>query len=188
MSILDSIKISKESVTKAKKWFDEQVKMMSVYSRVQPSRLIAEGKTVTKILPGKMYFFVYDPKYKETLPYYDTFPLVLPFDRDATGFIGLNLHYVDYRTRVMMFKELERIANVKGITDNKRLQFSWDLIRGVSKLQPAQDCVKRYLFAHVKSPFVEVPSSSWYTAMMLPVQRFVKASKESVWARSRRIR
>ena len=188
MSILDSIKIDKDSVTKARKWFDEQVKLMSVYKSMSPSRLIAEGKTVTKILPGRMYFFVYDPKYKETLPHYDTFPRVLPFDRDATGFIGLNLHYVDYRTRVLMFKELERISGLRGISDTKRLQFSWDLIRGVSKLQPAQDCVKRYLFEHVRSPFVEVPASSWYTAMMLPVQRFVKKSASAVWNTTRKLR
>ena len=26
-------------------------------------------------LPGNMYMFFYDPKHKDTLPYYDTFPL-----------------------------------------------------------------------------------------------------------------
>ena len=27
---------------------------------------------------GKMYFYFYDPKTKDTLPYYDRFPLVIP--------------------------------------------------------------------------------------------------------------
>ena len=27
---------------------------------------------------GKMYFFIYDPKHKDTLPMYDRFPLVFP--------------------------------------------------------------------------------------------------------------
>lgn len=188
MSVLDNIKISKDSVTRAQKWFDEQVKLMSVYRTMSPSRLIAENKTTTTIMPGRMYFFIYDPKHKETLPHYDTFPLVLPFDKDAKSFKGLNLHYVDYRTRVLMFKELESIATRKGISDTKRLQFSWDLIRGVARMQPAQDCVKMYLFEHVRSPFVEVPASSWYTAMMLPVQQFVKATARQVWSQTRKIR
>ena len=38
--------------------------------------------------------FVYDPKTKAKLPFYDTFPLVLPIDTFRGGFIGLNFHYL----------------------------------------------------------------------------------------------
>ena len=42
---------------------------------------------------GRMYFYFYDPKTKDTLPYYDKFPLVIPIERYPDGFLGLNLHY-----------------------------------------------------------------------------------------------
>ena len=32
--------------------------------------------------------FVYSPKHRNTLPYYDTFPLVLPIGGAAGGFLG----------------------------------------------------------------------------------------------------
>jgi hypothetical protein len=42
---------------------------------------------------GRMYFYYYDPKTKDTLPYYDKFPLVIPIERYSDGFLGLNLHF-----------------------------------------------------------------------------------------------
>ena len=44
-------------------------------------------------MPGKMYFYFYDPKYKAVLPIYDRFPLVIPIEPYPDGFLGLNLHY-----------------------------------------------------------------------------------------------
>jgi hypothetical protein len=40
---------------------------------------------------GSMQMFFYDPKTKETLPYYDTFPLVVVVGPAEGGFYGLNL-------------------------------------------------------------------------------------------------
>src|SRR5690348_3007714 len=53
---------------------------------------------------GAMYLFRYNPKTKETLPYYDTFPLVIPVKLLPDGFHGLNLHYLPpmLRAKLMM--------------------------------------------------------------------------------------
>ena len=37
---------------------------------------------------GSMQMFFYDPKYKETLPYYDRFPLVIVVKQKRVGFLG----------------------------------------------------------------------------------------------------
>jgi hypothetical protein len=63
---------------------------------------------------------------------------------------------------------------------------SWDLVRGVSKLSAAAPCIKQYLFSHVESMFYEIPRDDWYTAVMLPVQRFVGATNQQVWSESKR--
>ena len=43
-----------------------------------------------KSIIGRMYFYYYDPKTKDSLPYYDKFPLVIPIERYPDGFLGLN--------------------------------------------------------------------------------------------------
>jgi hypothetical protein len=52
---------------------------------------------------GRMYMFFYDPKTKDTLPYYDRFPLIFIMEKYKDGFLGMNLHYLPlvYRARLM---------------------------------------------------------------------------------------
>ena len=49
---------------------------------------------VTRTNVGKMYMFFYDAKYKDTLPFFDIFPLVFPIEFYSEGFLGINLHYL----------------------------------------------------------------------------------------------
>jgi hypothetical protein len=57
----------------------------------------------------------------------------------------------------------------------------------MSKYAAAKPCVKQYLVGHVRTQFRQVESSNWATAMLLPVERFVGASKQEIWADSRKI-
>lgn len=185
---LELYHINPSDVKNSKAWFDSQVAKLAT-KKITPNRImIGDGgmQLTGRLSPGKMFFFYYDPKFKETLPYYDQFPMVIPFDKDDKGFIGLNLHYLDYRPRMMLLKELLKISGNKALTESSKINYSWQMIKGVSKMKMAAPCVKRYLFDHVKSPFCEVPPTSWHTAMLLPVQRFVGASKEYVWNESKR--
>ena len=44
------------------------------------------------LLNGRLNLFFYDPKFKKKLPYYDTFPLVLPLETYSDGLtIGLKI-------------------------------------------------------------------------------------------------
>ena len=130
--------------------------------------------------------FFYDPKNKETLPYYDRFPLVFPYEKTKDGFIGLNMHYLPYGIRVRLLDRLMQFRNNTRMDNSTRLKYSWGLIGGVTKFKPAEACIKRYLFAHVQSSFKQVMPSDWATAMMLPVETFVGASKQRVWQDSKR--
>ena len=47
-----------------------------------------------KLMIGNMYMFRYEPKLKESLPYYDRFPIVFPIEPYSDGFLGLNFHYL----------------------------------------------------------------------------------------------
>jgi hypothetical protein len=60
---------------------------------------------------GKMYTFFYDPKHKETLPYYDLFPLIFVVGPAAGGFLGINLHYLPPVLRAKLMDSLYQILN-----------------------------------------------------------------------------
>ena len=59
-------------------------------------------RRTNKEVVGNMYMFQYDPKYRQTLPYYDAFPLVIITGARPGGFIGMNLHYLPAMLRAKL--------------------------------------------------------------------------------------
>lgn len=136
------------------------------------------------LLLGRMYFFVYDPKHKDTLPYYDTFPLIFPIKYYKDGFLGINLHYLDIRTRSALFSQLITLATNQRFNDRTRLRISYQILQKIGQMH--QPCVKRYLLSHVRSPFIFIHPSEWEQAIFLPVENFEKAPVSRVWRESRK--
>lgn len=160
-------------------WYQTQVKSLR---NVTPNRLLTNTPDLTtNILPGFMYMFFYDAKHKETLPYWDMFPLVLPFRKIPDGFLGINLHYLPYGTRFKLLGALHTLASDDKMNENTRLRLNWDLLEGSTRFAPVKACVKHYLYAHVSSKFLHVKYPDWVTAAMLPIDRFVGANKSKVW-------
>jgi hypothetical protein len=175
------------SVRKSRSWFEQQVLLMSK-QQITPQRVIQGNpeQLTTRIMPGFMYMFAYDPKGKATLPYYDRFPLVLPFRKTPDGFIGLNMHYLPYPLRITLLDNLLVFKNNSNIDETTRIKYSWTLIDGVSKYAAAKPCVKQYLAGHVRSQFRKINANDWATAMLLPVERFIGSNKEQIWADSKK--
>ena len=82
---------------KSASWYRNAASLIS--DRATQGKLMRDGKLLGKPSAGRMAMFVYDPKTKQTLLFYDTFPLVLPVDTFRGGFIGLNFHYLPYGVR-----------------------------------------------------------------------------------------
>jgi len=186
--IYDKYRFDKSIAKKSQLWFDQQVLLLSK-KRITPNMIInndpKDVKSANALMPGKLYMYYYNPKLKNELPYYDRFPLVFPFRKLEDGWLGLNMHYLPHRLRLVLMDRLLMFANNDKWNASTKLKFSWHLIDGVAKFNLAKPCVKRYLTSHVMSPLVNVQSADWATAMMLPVERFVGASKEQVWAESK---
>ena len=185
-NILENVVISPNEVQKSRAWFNEQIQIMSRL-RLTPNQVLTNKafKMTGNILPGRLYFYFYDAKLKDKLPYWDQFPLVFPLSKGKDSFTGLNLHYLEYQPRMSLLQELLKVNGNNSYTETRKISVSWGLVSGMAKLAPAQACIKMYLNEHLASPFCEVSPEYWHTAMMLPVQRFVGASKESVWRDSR---
>jgi hypothetical protein len=175
------------AVKKSKSWFDTQVTLLT-RQNLTPQKVLAGNpdQLTTTLVPGNLYMYGYDPKLKAELPYYDRFPLVFPFRKTPNGFIGLNMHYLPYNLRIMLLDRLLVFKTNNRMDETTRLKYSWATIDGVSKFDAAIPCVKQYLTGHVKTQFRKVNSEDWATAMLLPVERFVGASKQEVWTESKR--
>jgi len=134
-----------------------------------------------KFLMGGMYYFVYDPKTKDDLPYYDRFPLVIPLKRQSDGFIGLNIHYLPLRYRVIFLKKLLSFALYNDEDEIKRVRVTYPMLDASSRLKEFRPCLKKYLYSHIKSRILAVEPEEWDVATYLPVHQFKKAQPKEVW-------
>jgi hypothetical protein len=185
--IFEKYRFDRNISKKSTAWFEQQVLLLSKKG-ITPNKMLKNDPSAAKttIIPGNMYMFMYDAKNKETLPYWDKFPLVFPFKAVKGGFYGLNLHYLPYRLRAILMDRLLQFKNNSKFDETTKLKYSWDLISSASKFNLAKPCVKHYLMPHVRSPFVKINSEDWTTALMLPVERFVGATSSSVWSDSKK--
>jgi len=157
-----------ESAKKAIDWFkDKTLDITKKLNRNQNSIFTKDGTPEI----GQMYMFVYDPKYKNTLPFYDRYPLVFPIEFSGSGFLGINLHYLPPLARASLLNSLKRLANNDKYDDNSKLVISYELLKAHAiHFNGVENCIKRYLFAHVRSSFHQVSPMDWDKAVLLPLQ------------------
>lgn len=137
-----------------------------------------------KFLMGGLYFFLYDPKTKDDLPYYDKFPMVIPLRRHADGFIGLNLHYLPIRYRIQFMKKLLPMALYNDDDEIKRIRVTYPMLDASSKFREFKPCIKKYLYSQIQSRIIAVEPEEWDIALYLPLQQFRKERAATVWQES----
>ena len=164
---------------KSTQWFRDKIKE---FGTPTSANLIRDGKRTSKPTFGILNMFVYDPKLKEKLPYYDTFPLVLPIEEYNNGFLGINLHYLSMPMRLRLLDRLVDYSNNNKFDESTRLRVDYSKLKRVDLIKP---CLKRYLAGQVKSKFRKVEADEFMIATLLPVQRFKKQSDSHVFAKSR---
>lgn len=164
----------------ARNWFRDTAESVNPRN-VQPTAIINEDKASLKrsVSIGKMFLFNYQPKTASSLPYYDKFPLIFPFDKDDTGFYGLNMHYLPHPYRAVLMDGLYSLTGSK-ISEGSNLKLSYNVLKSASKLKYFRPCVKHYLNNQLKSRFLQIPATQWDIALFLPLERFAKASKTKV--------
>lgn len=147
-----------------------------------------DQKTVKeRVRVGRMYTFVYQAKGDGTkaLPHWDRHPLVIPIDYYTDGFLGLNLHYLHPKLRIILLNKLDHFS--KGTGEQQRLAISYKMLKAASGIREFKPCIKRYLFSHTKTKFVQIPATEWELAAFMPLASFKGASKDAVYKESRDI-
>ena len=162
-------------------WFRDNLRTIKTYSKTDKVLEQAGGEVIpTEMIVGNMYMFMYDAKYKETLPYYDRFPIIFMLESYETGFLGLNLHYLHPKLRVGLLENLYAYSNDfddESVNDkNVRLGLRYRSLATASNLRVARPCVKQYLFTHLDSKIVKVPPSQWDFVPLLPLSKFTSAT------------
>lgn len=171
---------------KSKAWYEQQMVLL-MKQGIMPWTVMKgnPSQLTTRLLPGKMYMFVYDPLYKHELPYFDRFPCVLLYKRTISGFSGLNLHYLPYQMRIQLLYRMMVFKTNAKMDENTRLRFQWSAIKGVAKFAPAVPAFHNYHFSGLRSQFREIRAYDWATAALLPVEQFVKLADDRIWDKSR---
>ena len=165
-------------------WFREKAREVS---RVNENKLIRGNAELqrSRPTPGYMYMFSYDAKHKDTLPYFDRFPLVFPFSVDADGFLGMNMHYIPHLLRARLMDALYDLTSNQKFDDRTKLMMSYDMLNASAKYKYFKPCIKRYLFSQLQTRFLLVPSNEWDIALFLPLERFT-VNKQKVYSDSQK--
>ena len=115
---------------------------------------------------GHLYMFEYKAKMR-WLPYYDRFPLVYVIKTAGKGeFWGANLHYLPPKKRIIATKKLMQ-----------------------GRIDIPKRCFHKYLHSHVEGLYLDLATTEWDTAILLPTADFVKdvngmvfpIDQETVW-------
>ena len=174
-SVLDDAK----GRPKSTQWYKDKIKE---FGKPGALDLIRDGKRNNKPFYGKLNMFFYNPKFKKKLPYYDTFPLVLPLERYSDGFLGLNLHYLPIPLRIKLLDRLVDYSNNSQFDESTRLIVDYSRLKKIKLIQPT---IHKYLAGQVQSQFRRIDADEFTVATLLPVQRFKKATAKEVWSDSR---
>ena len=179
-SIFDKISSQSGGVYKSANWYRNAVSSLS--DTITARKLYNQGKINQRPSLGRLNLFFYDPKFTDTLPYYDTFPLVLPLEGFRGGFVGMNFHYLSPMIRFRVLQQLQGFATNQKFDSTTRLDVSYQRVGGIARIKPT---IKKYLYSHVRSGFMRIDSQDAPTAVYLPVQQFKKRSASYVYGKSR---
>lgn len=151
---------------KSAKWFSDTMKSVKSFKASRPS-------------PGRLYAYMYDAKHKDTLPYWDKFPLIIYLGLGKQGsttlMYGLNLHYIPPKARQEFLESLlKQYSSTKTLSNSTRLKIDWSKVKG---FKGADVMIKAYLPSHIKGPTIEIKPQDWANVVMMPTQQFVSKGK-----------
>ena len=166
---------------KSTQWYRDKIKEFG-----QPGAmdLIRDGKQSRTPHYGRMNMFFYDPKGRKTLPYYDTFPLVLPIERYPDGFLGINFHYLPMGLRLKLLDRIVDFSNNTKFDESTIIDANYSQLKNIREIKPT---LKRYLAGRVKTRFRRVDADEFTVAALLPIARWKNGTQQDVYKDSRKM-
>lgn len=156
----------------ARAWLGDRIRRLRIPTN-RSNLLNDPSRAGGRALIGRMYFYHYDPKYKDELPVWDKFPLVLPMELYPDSFLGLNLHYLDPYNRLYLLDLLHDFITNTKYDDSTRFKLSYQVLAASKRYSVINGCIKKYLFSHLMSPMIYIEPDSWETAIWLPTEKMI---------------
>jgi len=164
---------------KSTQWYRDKI---AEFGKPGAMDLIRDGKRNNNPFFGRLNMFFYDPKLKKKLPYYDSFPLVLPLEPYDDGFLGINFHYLPMSLRLQLLDRVVDYSNNTKFDESTRLAVDYSKLKKINLIKPA---LKRYLAGRVKTQFRRVDADEFTVAVLLPIARWKKGTAAEVYKDSR---
>ena len=193
VSILDPITSKQGDSYKSISWYRGKIAGLS--NKPTAGRLLNSGDLLSRPSAGRLNMFLYNPKTKKRLPYYDVFPLVLPLDTIPGGFIGCNFHYLPPALRLRFLESLQAYQTAANLKTRTKFDVSYDKLKGTTRLDVTYDdlkknrytkpTIKKYLYSQAQSQFLRININEAALAVLLPVAQFRKESNRTVYKDSR---
>ena len=143
-----------------------------------------EGKKVSKVKLGSMYFFKYLPK-EPTSPY-DIYPMVFVIRRMSGGFEGVNYHHLLLKRRILLFENMNPYFTDVPLEEDSRL--FWKrfrrMIMTVKKLKAAKISIRKYKIQSIRSKLIEINPPEWERTLLLSTELFRNAEGGKIASRS----
>lgn len=158
---------------------------------------------------GRPCMFYYEAKHKGKLPYWDSFPVIIPISVGSDSFIGLNFHYLrpelrsyvldilystmlrgqKYRGDIYEKVRLGKLPEsaIQSMTEGTYFDITYSKI--MSKLSSSRyfkPMIHKYLISQVRSRVIEITPRGWTMCLFLPTAKFEKSSIRNVWLDSDR--
>lgn len=141
-------------------------------------------------LEGRMFAFMYTPKTRVKLDYYDFTPLVVTLGINGSGnILGINLHYLEPDLRAELIDKMLSFSNrrfgekmpPKGVGN---FIIDYEMLKSV-RLIMGLPCLRSYDPTRIIGNPVLIPSNEWGNAVSLPFENFVKTTEKRVFLETR---
>ena len=148
---------------------------------------IYKNKTIPSIIPGSKQMrlgypvmFVYSAKWKSKLPFWDSLPFSVVIARYPDGFLGLNLHYIEWTKRLQLAEKLVRASKNKKRITYAQIRSAWDSLRLPVALLMLT--IRRYLYSHIRSKMKVFDWETYRGAVQDIRPKFMKESERRILA------
>ena len=148
-----------------------------------------EGKTATKLISGKMYFYKYEATATE---YYNKFPLIFMLRKRGSLFEGIDFHYLDLKRRIELFKNMKPYFSTTDVITEETILFAKKFSKIIQRskiFKSAKVSFRKYKKENIKSKIIEVNPNNWLLSLQQPAEMFItlegkKIKSMSVWKKT----
>jgi len=168
-------------ITNKMSWHEASQKVykffLEKYFKPVPPKAPDLVKQLKGLFPGKIYTFIYDPKYRDILEYFDERPIMLSIKNDPIN-LGINFNFIPLEIKILMIDKLwdkfsdiikynQTKINKKQVMQQKPLFFEsydymklLDLIWEYTQKTAYRFAIRRYLYDRITMP-KEIAYSDW---------------------------